>query len=354
MSSVEIATEAIDQLISTDIGSRGVVGRLYDAARAVIGRPLTLAAGEALTSALSDRGAAVIISTGATCQRVGVDPTIGEADGPPGAIGLARALGRTGAVPVILTEEAQVEPLKQVARSGGLTPTTLEGAISQAGGSPYNSAVVVKPFPDVDDAAKRVAREILDSVRPKAIVTIERTGMNEFGIYHSSFGQDRSEKKARVDYLVQAAKSSGILTIGVGDGGNEIGMGLIADAVREHTTYGKSCRCGCGGGIVPITATDVLVVSAVSNWGAYGIAAALALLRGDKSIAHTPNIEERLVRATADVGYLDATGYTDYKVDGLPIEAHVALVQLLYLIVDQPLAWGARPTTAAGPGVVRA
>jgi hypothetical protein len=59
------------------------------------------------------------------------------------------------------------------------------------------------------------------------------------GTYHNMFGQDYSEGRARIDYLVEEAGERRILTIGIGDGGNEIGMGAIAEAVRKHVPHGE-------------------------------------------------------------------------------------------------------------------
>jgi hypothetical protein len=46
-------------------------------------------------------------------------------------------------------------------------------------------------------------------------------------------------------HLAEAAKARGIVTIGVGDGSNEIGNGLIYDAARQIQPYGLKCQCDC-------------------------------------------------------------------------------------------------------------
>jgi thiamine pyrophosphate-dependent acetolactate synthase large subunit-like protein len=72
----------------------------------------------------------------------------------------------------------------------------------------------------------------------------------------------------------------GVLTVGIGDGGNEIGMGNIYDTVRKVVPYGDQCKCPAKCGIADSTLVDVTVVATVSNWGAYGIEACLAALSG--------------------------------------------------------------------------
>src|SRR5579872_2223568 len=64
-------------------------------------------------------------------------------------------------------------------------------------------------------------------------------------------------------------------TIGIGDGGNEIGMGKIPhETIIKNITNGDLIHCR-----VP---TDYLIVAGVSNWGAYALAAGIFILRGVK------------------------------------------------------------------------
>src|SRR5205807_1527308 len=73
----------------------------------------------------------------------------------------------------------------------------------------------------------------------------------------------------------ECRRPPGLPTIGVGDGGNEIGMGKIPwDVIRRNVPNGGLIACR-----VP---TDYLIVAGVSNWGAYALAAGVALLRGAK------------------------------------------------------------------------
>src|SRR5262249_9814033 len=63
-----------------------------------------------------------------------------------------------------------------------------------------------------------------------------------------------------------------ITTIGIGDGGNEIGMGKISwETIRRNIPNGARVACR-----VP---TDYLIVCGVSNWGGYGLAAGILHLR---------------------------------------------------------------------------
>ena len=91
---------------------------------------------------------------------------------------------------------------------------------------------------------------MIEKFNPKAIVFIEKHGPNEKGYFHTVTGNRIDEQKiANTQYLLPLAKERGILTIGAGDGGNEIGNGKIYEEIKHipECLYGVKCRCGCGG-----------------------------------------------------------------------------------------------------------
>ncbi len=67
-----------------------------------------------------------------------------------------------------------------------------------------------------------------------------------------------------------AYKSGKISTIGIGDGGNEIGMGKVHKRVIDHIENGQQ--------IASAVTTDHLITAGVSNWGASALVAALYIL----------------------------------------------------------------------------
>ncbi|HMP15928.1 MAG TPA: DUF4392 domain-containing protein, partial [Gemmatales bacterium] len=67
--------------------------------------------------------------------------------------------------------------------------------------------------------------------------------------------------------------------IGIGDGGNEIGMGKLPwEVLRANIVLGGKIACR-----VP---TQHLLVAGTSNWGAYALAAGLLQCRGRTELAH--------------------------------------------------------------------
>jgi hypothetical protein len=110
-----------------------------------------------------------------------------------------------------------------------------------------------------------------------------------------------------------------ITTIGIGDGGNEIGMGKIPwHVIRRNIPNGGLIACR-----VP---TDHLIVAGVSNWGAYGLAAGVSVLRGAK-LPHElfdAERERELLRIMVEQGPLvdGVSAKPRVSVDGLPFERY--------------------------------
>jgi Domain of unknown function (DUF4392) len=108
----------------------------------------------------------------------------------------------------------------------------------------------------------------------------------------------------------------------VGDGGNEIGMGAArAQLARAGALLAR---------IASVVAVDHLVVAGTSNWGAYGIVAALERLHG-RLLLHTGAIERQLIGRCVEAGAVDGiTRKSEASVDGLGAEIHAGIVELLH------------------------
>ena len=320
--------ENVDRLCALEMRppskSLGVIWKLYQAARAKVELPPTLAAAKLLVDNVG-AGDVVLIATGA-----GVPDFLpaGETDGPMGAASLAAAVAHgVGAVPVIITQAAYVDNVKATVLAAGLGSRTLEVARKV----PKSCAVLAFPG---DDSAESAARQLLDACRPKVLVAIEHLGPNAKGVSHTSTGWPAAPDRARSEYVFREGRRRGIPSIGVGDNGNEIGCGLVLEAVHEHKEWGKVCRCPCGGGVGTVEATDVLVIGGTSNWGAYGITACLAALLGRPELLQSQRTEERMLEYCVQaLGVDGSTGLHVLAVDGTPPEVQVGLVNLLRGIV---------------------
>jgi hypothetical protein len=93
--------------------------------------------------------------------------------------------------------------------------------------------------------------------------------------------------------------------------------------------------------IASTVAVKHLVVAGVSNWGAYGIVAELARLAG-RPLLHTAEEERAMVQACVEAGAVDGlTHRREPTVDGLPLPAHIGMLELLR-VLESPRRTGGK------------
>ncbi len=324
--------EAVDRLVTVPMSNWTILKglpltKVYESARVKAGEPLTMKAAKLLMERVK-KDDVVLILSGFVIKNWNLP----ETDGPVGAAALARSLDLSiGAVPVILTEEILKGNLAATANAGGMIVCDSLEDLRYGG---RGRKTMVMGFPLDHEEAKREAVRILDELNPKAVVAIERPGWNEKHVHHSGMGYDISSVTAKLDYLYEEAMNRGILTIGVGDLGNEMGMGYVKDAVRENIPNAERCICGCGGGIACDLSADVGLIVNISNWGAYGICACLAALSGEEEVLHDSQTEKFMIEQCVAAGALDpVSGMHRPYVDGDPEFAHMHIIDLLHCIV---------------------
>lgn len=325
---LETIGETIDRLLTLDIAGRGVIGKLYEAARALHQSPLCLLAAKKLAEVVQPKDI-VLIATGMIIypfQHLGM----GENDGPVGGAALARALRiALGAKTIFVTDKVLVDMLSKTANGGecAIVPVKALPEIDL----PLSSVI---DFPTEEGEAEKKSKQLIKDFKPKAIVAIERRGVSKNGIYHAWNGVDMAPYEARIGRLFEECRKEGILTVGIGDGGNEIGMGNIYDTVRKVVPYGDHCKCPTNCGIADSTLVDVLVVATVSNWGAYGIEACLAAMTGESEALHTGEEELRIIRECIDAGGLDGPAKVPRPfLDAIPAKIDVAILDFLGEII---------------------
>jgi hypothetical protein len=127
-------------------------------------------------------------------------------------------------------------------------------------------------------------------------------------------GLDISDRMKPAHLLFESRLAERPVTIGIGDGGNEIGMGKIPwEVIRDNIP---------GGGLVACrTCTDHLIVAGVSNWGAYALAAGVLHLRqaGVDPLLFDRDQERELLAIMVEAGPLvdGVLGVPAISVDGL-------------------------------------
>ena len=94
-------------------------------------------------------------------------PEIGETDGPLGTSVLVKTLSRgRSALPMIITDAEQVNSLKMLPSSIGLTVTDIKKARRDKEFSQYPNSAVIMGFPKEPDKAKRKAIYLVSSLKP--------------------------------------------------------------------------------------------------------------------------------------------------------------------------------------------
>lgn len=331
---MEVMGEQVDRSITVCLRPRynwGATPRLWEAAYKKLGRPLSLVAAEKLMEAVKP-GDTVILSTGWPIPPIYPE---GEICGLAGVSSLARGLSvGLGARSLFVTEKPTFGPLRAVAQAAELRVWNYEQWMERP--APYATALY--DFPIDDEEAKEVAKRLLDETNAKAVITVEKNDVNEKRVHHTGLGEDMGPYTAKVEQLVNEANRRGVLTIGIGDVGNEIGFGLIHDEAAEIIVpYGKQCNCGCGGGIIGTTPTDCLVVGTASNKGCYGILACLAGLTGKPAVLHSKELQRRMMDAARDYPVYDSlTIRNTFTEDGAPGELTLFLIEQLRWISQVP------------------
>jgi hypothetical protein len=163
------------------------------------------------------------------------------------------------------------------------------------------------------DESRPVLKKALADLNPSLIVSIERPGITADGRYYNMNREDISEFTAKFDLFFQECQCP---SIAFGDGGNEIGMGNVIQALSSLD-------------IIPsVTTCDELIIASVSNWGVYGVIAGLCdLLKRDLF---------KLIDPVSTANYLAANGCIDgvtkrkeASEDGFPIEISNSIIQQL-------------------------
>ncbi|MBC6437588.1 MAG: DUF4392 domain-containing protein [Rhodobacteraceae bacterium] len=330
MPDISSTLDRLDGLVALDVGNRGIEP-LYSMARAQTGESLIGKAAQMLLD-VPERG--TVIATTGSVSRAWISGGIGENDGPSGAAAVIRSLvlARRAKV-VVLIEEALIRPMARVLEAAGLSVVD-RAAARRAADDGSMACVVVEGYPLTDEAGAAAAGPLLDVLKPDLFFSTERVGRNKNGIYYNMRGRDYGMGRARIDIVFDVAAARGFPTLAVGDGGNEIGMGNVAEAVACAIPFGAQGDCPCGGGIGAVSRAGHLVVAALSNWGCTAISAAMAAKTGNPRLLHTPEAEERLLEVMTAEGLINSThGIIDPNVDGIPKATHIAVAELARSIV---------------------
>lgn len=312
----------LDNLANLDPRGYGVSRILYKASREYTKEPLTMNAAKKLCSVL-EQGDLVYICTGFVL----IDNKAAETDGIVSSMLLARSLVLAFNVkPVIICQQENVEAVKNLARVIGLH---LYYSMEELKQNPVSMSVF--PFTKDKVRAEFQADELIKSGLPKAVIANEFPGANDVGEYHNAIGKNTTDLEAKADVLFSRLKELGVLNIAIGDLGNELGMATIKNHLDTYIPYAAhgSCQCGCGGGIAVKVAADNIITATVSDWGCYGMIAAIAYLKGDIDIMHDSELEKEALTVAVRSGMVDMYGWTIPAIDGFRLKTNMLIVDLM-------------------------
>ncbi|KGL77990.1 hypothetical protein N309_04991, partial [Tinamus guttatus] len=311
----------LESLIGIDPGDRGIIHLQHQE--------------ELLKSCLSiSHAQSVLITTGFPTHFTYEPPE--ENDGPPGAFAIAAMLQALEKDVAIVTDQ----------RAMSLNRKIMAEAV-QLG-------ILKRPIPllsyqkESTDSALMFLCENGNCGRPRFdhLIAIERAGMAADGNYYNARKVNIKHLVDPIDDLFLAAKTiPGVATTGVGDGGNELGMGKVKDAVKKYIKNGDVIACD--------VEADFTIVAGVSNWGGYAIACALYILstceihdRYLRKAVGFPQLSKKMVwlsalpSVTKEEKFLKAlvqhgvrsgkTASLEMEVDGLPFyNTHSLMIEKL-------------------------
>ena len=220
-----------------------------------------------------------------------------ETDGPPGALIISLTLKQLGYEPIILTDKYCQNFFEK-----------------------YEIKVIYMEIKIEQNEKNDFIKETIEKYNPVGMISIERCGLNISNNYANMKNINITNFTAQIDTFFTNYYTK-IPTIGIGDGGNEIGMGNLADIIKEKLDL-IPCKIK----------VDKLIISTVSNWGGYGLAAYLCKLSNNKEFfGNAEKIVKEYIKYIISIGSVDGiTHENKEKVDGFEIDVELDIIKNLY------------------------
>lgn len=272
------------------------------------------------------------------------DRPASETDGPPGGAYLAQALARCGVDVQLMSDGWSIELLRVAQRENNcgaeLSIVEFPGAMADARVDPWVDRYLDSRSAKADSLLLVAVERAGPSHTPEtatrgaadpaaARAAFERdVPAAHHDRCHNMRGRVVDAWTAPVHRLFERAAERGLPahSIGIADGGNEIGCGALAwdvlrAAVGQPGIAATACRIAC----------DDLILAGVSNWGAYALAEALLAAVGPNNSERTwPAArryaeQRRLIERMAGAGAIDGVSRRPgATVDGLSLDEALA------------------------------
>lgn len=274
----------LDKIMKQDMGGRGLLNFLP-------ANPISETYETLITASR------VLLLTGFPV-RLGQGNFIGETDGPSGTANLAYALTESGAKVLVVTDKASFHLLDEALKYRA-----------------PKAEIALLPEDNTAAFIKTCIREFA----PTHFISLERPGKAADGHYHNMRGESIDDMITDSTQFLAEAKQFGTLTISIGDGGNEMGMGTFHDEVVAHVP--------CGDVICAEEGADITLASGVSNWWGWGVAALLSI-HSKTNLLPTEKEEAELLHRVVLAGGVDGcTKANTDTVDNLSLEIHLSVLR---------------------------
>ena len=275
--------DELNKLFKYDPGNRGLLKFVPDADLGKLSEEL----------ASAER---VIVVTGFPILSKGK----GETDGPSGALNIARALKISGKEVCLATDECNYEIVRQTAQAANLSVNT------------YNIPA---------ENSEEHCLKLIEEFSPSHVIAIERPGKIN-GTFRNMNGHIIDHLVSDTDSLLMCKNT---VTIAVGDGGNELGMGNLKEYAMEAGVAFADTNC------------DYPLVAGISNWWGWGIAALISLNMGE-NILPSYEEEESYLKAMLSAGAIDGINHEpQMSVDGISFEDNAKFMMEIHKLVDSAL-----------------
>jgi len=284
------AIQRIEALSRRDPGGRGLAGLAKTGG--------LLSAAQSLLS-----GRRTIVATG-FCIR---SARVGETDGPSGALALADALRRIGQEVVLVSDH-------------------FSSALLSVGATRFGSPFPMVILSQAQNEADQAIQALLADFAPTHVIAVERPGSAIDGHRYSMRGEMLDDLVPAADRLLEPGFPRPYATIAIGDGGNELGLGSLRQALKDRITHGELIFCA--------TAADHVIPAGISNWGAFALVATLSLLTGQRllrPVVHEHTVLESLVSAGAVDG---CTRKNEISVDGIAWPDYANIIAEIYREIE--------------------
>ena len=223
-----------------------------------------------------------------------------ETDGPPGALIISLVLKKLGYTPVILTDKYCQNFFEK-----------------------YEIKVIYMEIAIENEKKIEFVERTIKEYNPTGMISIERCGLNIQDKYANMRNICISEYTAEIDLFFKMYYNK-IPTVGIGDGGNEIGMGNLEDIIKNNLNL-VPCKIK----------VDKLIISSVSNWGGYGLVAYLCNLTKNKQFFET--VEKTVkdyIKFIISLGSVDGITHENVeKVDGFDIDIELDIIRTLLKVI---------------------